>query len=93
VSQYRDLMAAPPEIVTRAELEQRLSARAVPAPERAPAPSLEERLGALRATEQSNEERIAHLTRSLDDAGRNLNHDHAYSRLKGHSRVDFEQSR
>ncbi|MCP5380308.1 MAG: hypothetical protein H6920_09810 [Sphingomonadaceae bacterium] len=93
MSQYRDLMAAPPQIATRAELDQRLSARAVPEPQRAPAPSLGERLEMLRATEQTNEERIADLTRVLDDAGRNLSHDYAQSSLKGRACVDFEQSR
>ena len=34
MSQYRDLLAAPPQFATRAELDQRLSARAVPAPQR-----------------------------------------------------------
>jgi len=90
VRNFRDVMANPPEIATRAELLNRLSARDRPAPVRAPAPSLNERLEAVRATANHNEARIAILSRSLEEADGGLNHDFSQSSLKGRSRTDFE---
>ena len=93
MSHDRPSQAALPQVATRAELEERLSARARPDMSRAPAPGPYERLEALRSSSQNNEQRISALTRSLDNADRNLNHDYLSASLKGRSRIDFEVSK
>ncbi|SFG54708.1 hypothetical protein SAMN05518801_1522 [Novosphingobium sp. CF614] len=89
----RDLNAGTPDIATRAELLQRLSARARPLPEPAPAQNPMTRLEVMRDQAQHNEDKIAQLRDSLGSADHALTHDYVFAALEGRSRADFERSR
>lgn len=93
MSRYRDVFAAPPAISTRAELEHLRSARAAPVPERAPAPSPEERLASYRERYAVNEDRLAELSQRLETARERTASDYSFAALQGRAKIDFERSR
>lgn len=93
MSRYRDVFAAPPTISTRAELDQLRAGRLAPIPERAPAPSPEERLAAYRERYIVNEDRLAELSHRLESARERTASDYIFAALEGRAKIDFERSR
>ncbi len=93
MNNFRQAMAPPPDIATLAELDQRLAARVRPQMERHLSPSPHQRLDAVRATAVTNEERIAKLTCSLDEARVKIGLAYSINSLEGRARAHFEHER
>ena len=85
----RNFGAAASGIVTRAELEARITARAKPVAERHPAPPGWE-VGEVRVqVDAANESRIRHIQSRLERASSEARGDLALSKMCGKARVDF----
>lgn len=81
-----------PAIVTKAECEQRLRELARPIPVLQCNPSGFEADEVRRLNAQSVEDRYAFLTRRLENAGKSVDTQYSFARLRGKPRSDFEQS-
>lgn len=84
---------AAPSIVTSAELDQRLNARAQPAPEPHLTPDGWQTAATQRQVNGENEKRIAALRGSLENAHETLNTDMCLANLRGQAKSDFGHSR
>lgn len=85
--------APPPDIATRAELDQRLVDRPAPAVAQHLTPSGWESAETERQVDNANENRIAELRSSLGDAHETLDTDMRLAQLRGQARTDFGHSR
>lgn len=81
------------EITTNAELQQRLHDRPTPAPELNLTPDRSDALTVNSEVTAQNESRIEFLRSRLERSSRDLQRDHAMSRLTGRMRTDFQRER